>query len=133
MVRVSRLIYVVLAWAFVVGLLFQVFLIGLGLFSDPKMREVHATFGWILHLFPLLVLLFAFLARAGSRQWLWALALAIVVFLVPIFATLRDSAPVLAALHPVSAVIAFAIAAVVAFKSLKALRAPMPERRVATA
>lgn len=132
MVRASRVLYVVLAWAFLAGLVAQVFLIGLGLFSDPKMREVHASFGWILHLFPLLVLLFAFLSRAGSRQWRWALLLTIVVFVVPIFATLRDSSPVLAALHPVSAVIAFAIAAVVAFNSLKALRAPMPEQRVAT-
>src|SRR5688572_26934693 len=84
-VRASRLLYVVLAWLFVAGLVFQVFLIGLGLFGDPAYRAAHAGFGWLLHLWPLLVVVFAALSRAGSRHWQWALALAVVVFLVPIF------------------------------------------------
>ena len=126
MVRASRFMYVILAWAFVLGLVVQVFLIGLGLFGDPGMRAVHASFGWVLHLFPLLVLVFAFLSRAGSSHWQWALALTIVVFLVPIFAIFRDSSSALAALHPVSAVIAFTLAVVVAFNSLRAWRSPLP-------
>lgn len=126
MVRASRLLYLVLAWLFLAGLVFQVFLIGLGLFGDPANRATHATFGWILHLSPLLVLPFAVLSRAGREHWLWALALAVVVFLVPIFATMRSSSAVLAALHPVSALLAFAIAAVVAYNSWRAWRAPLP-------
>jgi hypothetical protein len=124
-VRASRFLYLVLAWLFVAGLVTQVFLIGLGLFGDPSFRATHATFGWILHLSPLLVLLFAALSRAGRAHWLWALALAIVVFLVPIFATLRATPP-LAALHPVSAVASFTIAIVVAINALRAWRAPLP-------
>ena len=126
MVRASRLLYLFLAWLFVAGLIVQVFLIGIGLFGDPAFRATHATFGWILHLSPLLVLLFAALSRAGRPHWLWALALTVVTFLVPIFATLRDSSPVLAALHPVSAVLSFTIAVVVAFNALRAWRALLP-------
>lgn len=126
MVRTRRIAYVAFAWAFVIGLLVQVFLIGLGLFGDPSMTEAHAAFGWILHLWPLLVLLFAALSRAGRRHWQWALALAVVVFLVPIFATMRTTTPALAALHPVSAMVAFALAVVVAMNSLRALREPDP-------
>src|SRR5262245_28001568 len=118
MVRVSRYIYAALAWAFVLGLLVQVFLIGLGLFDDAKLRQTHASFGWILHLAPILIVPFAYLSRAGREHWLWALALVGIVFLVPIFAVMRDSNPVLAALHPVSAVIAFAVACVVAWNSV---------------
>jgi hypothetical protein len=110
---------------FLAGLVVQVFFIGLGLFGDPAFRATHAAFGWILHLSPIFVLLFAVLSRAGSRHWQWALALAVVVFLVPIFATLR-STPALAALHPVSAVLAFTLAVVVALNSVRAWRAPMP-------
>jgi hypothetical protein len=122
MVRASRLLYAVLAWAFVVGLLAQVFLIGLGLFgSSASATDLHRNFGWLLHLVPLLVLLFAALSRAGSRHWQWALALAVVVFLVPIFATLRDGIPILAALHPVAALIAFPISLVVAMNSRSAV------------
>ena len=126
MVRASRLLYLVLSWLFLVGLVVQVFVIGLGLFGDPAYRATHRDLGWILHLSPLLVLLFAALSRAGSRHWQWALALALVVFLVPIFATLRDSSAVLAALHPVSAVLAFTLAVIVAFNSMRAWRAPEP-------
>jgi hypothetical protein len=124
MSRASRVLYVVLSWAFVVGLLAQVFLIGLGIFSDPSVIALHRDFGWILHLVPLLILLFAALSRAGRRHWLWALALALVVFSVPIFAIMRDTSPVVAALHPVAAVVAFVVAVVVAMNSLEAVRQP---------
>ena len=123
MVRASRALYLVLAWVVVVGLVVQVFLIGLGLLGrSPSGIDLHRNFGWVVHLLPLPVLLFAALSRAGSRHWQWALALAVVVFLVPIFALMRDSVPVLAALHPVAAVIAFPISLVVAMNSLRAWR-----------
>ncbi len=130
MVRASRVAYAVLAWAFVVGMVVQVFLIGLGLLSgQPSGTALHRDFGWLLHLVPFLVLLFAALSRAGKRHWQWALALTVVVFLVPIFVVLRDSMPVLAALHPVAAVVAFPLALVVAMNSVRALRMPGPEAR----
>lgn len=133
MVRASRISYVALAWAFVVGMVVQVFLIGLGLLGGQASgTELHRSFGWALHLVPLLVLLVAALSRAGRRHWLWALALAVVVFLVPIFVILRDSSPVLAALHPVAAVIAFPLSLVVAMNALRALREPMPVQRPLT-
>src|SRR5688500_9992775 len=102
MIRRSRVAYAVTAWAFVVGLIAQVFFIGLGLFADRNGTSIHRDFGWLLHLWPLLILLSAYLSRAGKRHWQWALVLALVVFMVPIFVTLRTSVPVLAALHPVS-------------------------------
>lgn len=50
------------------------------------------------------------------------LASAVIVFLVPIFGLLRDSSPVLAALHPVAALLSFPLSTVVALNSLQALR-----------
>ena len=129
MVRVARIAYVILAWLFVVGMVAQVFFIGVGIFGDPALmaqyRELHRNVGWILHLVPLLVLVAAFLARAGRSHWLWALALAVVGFIFPILAAFR-TAPFVAALHPVGAVIAFVLAVVVAMNALRALRTPLP-------
>ncbi len=122
MLRASRIVYVLLAWAFLLGLLVQVFLIGLYLFSNPSALAEHRSFGWVLHLSPLLVLLFAALARAGRRHWLWALGLAVFVFITPILPGLRSSAPVVAALHPVFAVADVVLAAVVAWNSVQAWR-----------
>ena len=132
MVRAVRIAYVVFAWLFVAGMVLQVFLIGLGILGRQSSgTSLHRDFCWLLHLIPLLVVLLAALARAGKRHWQWALALAVVVFLVPIFAVLRDSSPVLAAFHPVAAVLAFPLAIVVAANSITASREP-PSVPVAT-
>ena len=114
MVGAARYAYLILAWAFVAGVVLQVFFIGLGLFAGSENLELHVTLGWILHLIPLLILAAAGLARAGRRRILEAAALAAVVFVVPILALLRDGAPVFAALHPVGAIFAFWLSIVVA-------------------
>ena|SRR6188508_2610210 len=114
MVRGARYAFVALAWAFVAGVVLQVFFIGLGLFAGSENLELHVNFGWILHLFPILILGVAALARAGRTLLLQATALAVTVFIIPILATLRADTPVLAALHPVGALLAFWLAIVVA-------------------
>jgi len=127
--RGVRVAYAVVAWAFLVGLVVQVFLISLYIFNraDGSAVSAHGDLGWMLHLAPLLILALAFFARAGRQHWLWALALAVVVFIVPILATLRGSSVAVAAIHPVGAMAAFAIAFIVATNSLRALRAgPAP-------
>src|SRR5918995_6102640 len=119
MTRAARYAYAILAWGFVVGVVLQVFFIGLALFSDPSSVENHRTLGWILHLVPIVILAAAALSRAGRRHWQWALGLAAVVFFVPILATMSD---VLGALHPVGALVTFWLAIVVARNSLEAVR-----------
>ena len=122
--RGVRVAYAVVAWAFLAGLVVQVFLISLYIFdrSDGSAVSAHAGLGWLLHLVPLLILPLAYFARAGRSQWLWALALAVLVFIVPILATLRGSSPAVAALHPVGAMASFVLAAIVAWNSWRALR-----------
>lgn len=131
MVRAARYAYLGLAWAFLVGVIVQVFFIGLALFAGRENLALHVNFGWILHLAPILILAAAALARAGGRRIVEAAALAVVVFIVPILATLRADLPVAAALHPVGAMLAFWLAIVVArsASSLEVVR----ERAVADA
>lgn len=127
MTRAARYAYALTAWLFVVGVVVQVFFIGLGLFVGNDGIELHRNVGWILHLFPLLILAAAAVSRAGRRHWTTALLLAVLVFIVPILVTLRDGSPVIAALHPVGAVLAFWLAIVVAQNSIAAFREPLPE------
>ena len=123
MVRGARYAYAMLAWAFLAGLVVQVFSIGLALFAGSENLELHVGLGWILHLAPILVLAAAALARAGRQQILLAAGLAVTVFIVPILALLRDSSPVIAALHPVGALLAFWLAIVVARGATQLVRA----------
>ena len=115
MVRAARYAYVALAWAFVAGVVLQVFLIGLGIFDGPEYRHLHADFGWtVLHLAPLLILVAAAASRAGRTRLLQAGALAITVWIVPILAAVRNDLPLAAAFHPLGALLAFWLAIIVA-------------------
>jgi nicotinamide riboside transporter PnuC len=122
MVRAARLVYAAFAWAFVAGILVQVYFIGLGLFSSSDYNQVHATFGWILHLAPPFILLAAALARAGRTQIIRVVILAVLIFFVPILAAIRADAPLAAAFHPVGAVLAFVLAILVARGATSLLR-----------
>ena len=129
MVRAARYAFVVLALAFAAGIVLQVFFIGLGLFAGSENLVLHTTFGWILHLAPLLVLIAAALAGAGRTRILQAVALVVVVWVVPILAAVRADLPVIAAFHPVGALIAFVLSLVVARGSLELVRDADPAAR----
>jgi hypothetical protein len=122
MVRATRFVYAAIALAFVVGILLQVYFIGLGLFSSSDFRKIHAEFGWILHLVPPFILLAAALARVGRTRLIPAVLLAVLFFFVPILAALRADAPMTAAFHPVAAVVAFLLAVLVARGATSLLR-----------
>jgi hypothetical protein len=127
MVRGAQYLYVALAWAFVAGIVLQVYFIGLGLFVSSVDRELHRNFGWILHLVPPFILLAAAFARAGRTRILQTTALAVTIFIVPILAAIRADAPLVAAFHPVGAVLAFLLAVVVARGATSLFRSPDSE------
>lgn len=122
MVRGARWLYAGLAWAFLAGLVVQVFFIGLALFAGRENIELHVSFGYLLHLSPILLLVAGAVGRVGRARLLWTLALAVTVFVVPLVTFVRDSAPVAAALHPVLALLAFWLAITVARDANAALR-----------
>jgi protein-S-isoprenylcysteine O-methyltransferase Ste14 len=125
----ARYVYAALALAFVVAILLQIYFAGLGLFVGPKGFDLHVSFGWILHLGPLPIMVAAALASAGRRQILQAAALAVAFFIVPILAAVRTDAPFTAAFHPVAAVLGFLLATVVARGAVRLIRSPDPEAK----
>ena len=127
MVHGARYAYFALAWGFLAGVVVQVFFIGLALFAGSNNMALHVNLGWILHLVPILILVAAALARAGRQQILLAAALAVIVFIVPILVSLRESAPVVAALHPVGALLAFWVAVFVARNASQLMRGSDPD------
>jgi hypothetical protein len=126
MLKGARIAYVALAWAFVLGMVGQVFVIGLALFADPSYRGLHRDIGYVLSLVPIVILVVAAVARVGRRRLLWTLGLAVVVFVFPIFPVLRESLPFVAALHPVGALVGFWMAIVVARGASAALHESDP-------
>jgi bacteriorhodopsin len=129
MVRVAQFAFVVLAVAFAAAIVLQVFFIGLGLFAGSENLELHREFGWWLHLAPLLILVAAALAGASRRRILQAIALVVVIWIVPILAAVRADLPVLAAFHPIGAFVGFAVSLLVARGSIDLVRDQGPAAR----
>jgi hypothetical protein len=102
MPTLARNILAFAAWLLVAGTLAQVFLAGLGVFRDPADFETHRSFGYLLGLLALGLLILALAVRAPRS----VVALAGLIFagfvLQSVLVAFRASAPVLAALHPLN-------------------------------
>jgi len=126
LLSVALFFFLSIVLIYVAGILFQVFLAGVGLFGAAKDFEPHAGLGWILHLVPVLLLIVAAVARVGPTLLWWTTALLVVQFVQPILATLRNDVPLVAAFHPVLALVIFWLAVTIGFKAWRLVREPLP-------
>jgi len=106
-VRGARIGFRVGAWIFVACVIVQVFLAGVGVFSNQADFTLHRqwgyTFGWL----AIILLVLAIVGRLPRRA-VWGSVLLIVLFTMQsVFVAMRESAPLVAALHPVNALAIF--------------------------
>ena len=127
---IARNAYVVVAWLFVAGLLGQVFLAGLGVFDSPASFATHRDVGYTLSLFPVVLLVVGLLGGMGRRLALLAIVVFGLFILQSVFVAMRDSAPQVAALHPVNG---FAILLLAVFMAREATLARTETIEPATA
>jgi hypothetical protein len=118
---IRLVLFAVAAWAFLIGVVIQVFLAGAGLFGLTDFTP-HTGFGWTLASVPILVLVLAMAALVDRRTVLIALTLTIVTIIQPELAAARHDNPVVAALHPVNALLVFWLAWVVARRATELAR-----------
>jgi len=100
--QVIRRAHVAVAWGFVAALVIQVFLAGRGVFENAERFKDHAGWGYTIGLLPLILLILAAIGRLGRRQAIYAIALFGMFILQSVLVALRDSQPLVAALHPVN-------------------------------
>jgi len=115
--RVMRVLYVIFAWALALCLLIQVFLAGLGIFGSPSLLTLHTTFIHYFEFLPILLIILALLGRTRHALVWLSLLLQVQIELQYFFAHFPVS--VVAALHPVNAVIMFWITIHVARRGMK--------------
>ena len=108
--KASRRIYLIFAWLFVVGVVVQVFLAGMAVVAGRWPWANHVTFGHLLAA-PLLAMLIAMYVGKlpGRMKRLTWLLFAVYVLQADVLIFMRASAPVLSALHPVLALVDFAL------------------------
>jgi uncharacterized protein DUF6220 len=131
-VSLGALLYAAFAWLFLGGVIIQVFLAGMALFGLSDWTN-HGSLGWTLPLLALFLPLLGFVTGVRGRTLGLAILLTVAAVMQPELALARHENPVVAALHPVNAMLVFWLAFVVARASLRELRrtdsrAPAPAR-----
>ncbi len=104
-----RLALAVAAWLLLTGVVIQVFLAGVGLFKLAGW-DAHVGLGWLLGSMPLVLLVLAIPARFDRRSNALIVGLSVATFIQPELAEARNQAPLLAAFHPVNALLVFWLA-----------------------
>ena len=108
---IAKWIYALSALAFLAGVVAQVFLAGLAVVARTSGWDLHVVLGHGLGLFLLLMLISMFPARLPVPvRWLSFLLFAVYFVQADVVIFMRDSAPYLAALHPVFALVDFLLA-----------------------
>ena len=102
--QISRTLLAAVLILFVIGVVTQVFLAGLFLFAGAT-RSWHMSFGYWLELPPLVALLLLWPARPGRRIGWLTLALALDVIVQTSLPYFKSDLPIVAALHPVNALL----------------------------
>lgn len=110
-VRLVRVGYVLIAGLFIVGVLIQVYIAGMAVFVNPARWSMHATFVHIIEWMPLIMLVLAFPGRLSRELKLLSIGLFVLV-IVQYATALGFSDSLVAAIHPVNALIIFGLAVV---------------------
>ena len=122
--KASRFAYMIFAWLFVFGVLVQVFFAGMVVVARQTNWENHIGLGHTLALPLILMLITAYLGKLpGRMQRLNWLLLAVYILQADVLIFLRASAPVLSALHPVLALLDFALGVALASLAMTLVRA----------
>jgi peptidoglycan/LPS O-acetylase OafA/YrhL len=125
--RITTL-YGALAMLWALAVVVQVFLAGLGIFGASSF-DAHKSFGFILHAILVLLVILAIAGPRTGRDIGMAVGLLVLVTIQISLIDSRDSAPGLAALHPVLALAALGLAV---HMGLHVLRPGRRERAPAT-
>jgi membrane-bound metal-dependent hydrolase YbcI (DUF457 family) len=124
MVKWTRILYLSAAWLFPAAILIQVFLVGLSLFTGEAYWSTHRDVGHSLAVLPLLLVILAYLGRLPrSEKLLIWLLFGVYLVQAEVFAAIRDSVPLLAAFHPVLALVLFALAILIELRSRTVVQA----------
>jgi hypothetical protein len=120
----ARRVLAIACWLFVVGVGLQVFLAGAGLFKATDFA-LHGGFGWLLSLVPVVLLVLALIAHVDRTSLGVAILLMIVTMIQPELAAARHDAPVIAAFHPVNALLIAFLGWTLARRATRAARQPI--------
>jgi hypothetical protein len=114
---IARNLHVVVAFLLIAALVVQVWLAGRGVFESPSVFITHRDVGYMLSLFPIVLLVLGLLGGMGRRPAIMAALILGLLILQSVFVVMRTSSPAVAALHPVNGFLILLVALVLARES----------------
>jgi hypothetical protein len=121
----ARIAYLVAAWLFVLCVLVQLFLAGLGVFAGYQNFFTHRDFAYLFGWLPVVMIVAGLLGRMPRRMIVLALVLFGLMALQSVFIIFRTQRPELAALHPVNGGVILVLAVWLAQRARAFVRAPL--------
>ena len=116
--KVSRVIYLLFGVLFAIGVIMQVMLAGMAVFINGLHWVRHST---LIHIFgfniPLFMLVAAYFGKMPRFAYWQVFGSFILMFLMYFTANVRGALPIVAALHPVIAMILFIFSTWIVFKA----------------
>lgn len=125
--KVARTLYTLFAWLFVAGVMTQVFFAGMAVVAGRWSWANHISLGHLLAA-PLLVMLVTMYVgkMPGRMKRLTWLLFLVYLLQADVLIFLRATAPALSALHPVLALVDFALGVALAWQAMAVVRAGEP-------
>jgi hypothetical protein len=119
----ARKILTGLLWLYLIGVLVQFFLAGLGMpVLGGEGMDAHEGFGYsALHLTPILFLIIAFFAKVSKRTLILMVVFAVIAFVQPIWAS-EFSGEFLASMHILGAAVILMMAHMLATMATRQMR-----------
>jgi Family of unknown function (DUF6220) len=109
---IARNLHAVVTFLLVAALVVQVWLAGRGVFESPTVFITHRDVGYMLSLFPIVLLVLGLLGGMGRRPAIMAALIFGLLILQSVFVVMRTSNPAIAALHPVNGFLILLVALV---------------------
>ena len=103
--KIARYIYVGVAWLELVSVVVPFFLAGMSLFVSRTYWSAHVDFGFGAELPLLALIIVGLLAWIPRRLTAWLVAMSVIHFVHISLPGLKDDLPIVAAFHPVTALL----------------------------
>jgi hypothetical protein len=123
--RTALVVYSVIAWGFVLSIAIQLFLAGMAVFADPAKWVLHENFVHFFEFMPVVMGIIALVARLPHRFRWWPFGFFVLIGLQYMTAHMAVQSGIVAAFHPVIAVLLFYGAVVIALSASRGIRGPV--------
>jgi hypothetical protein len=125
--KIARYIYVAISWLTLAGVIIPFFLAGMSLFVSRTYWSTHVEIGWTSGMPILGLIVFGIVGWIPRRLTAWLIGMLVLHFVHTALPSFQDAVPMMAAVHPVSALLLVSVTYLHARRATQMLLEPGQE------